>query len=341
MRYFLRLCVIVSVALTCANAQTNETDSVKLRTWTSGSGKKIEAEFVRSQFGMVTLKKEDGSEVKIRRMQLSKADRDWIKEAEAGPQQTDGIAADKRRGSLPVFTDGEWKSKNAVYQHENFDAVVNSSAGLTIYPKEDGKRVGKSLGVYLACYYSDLKIGSSMGRGIVHFELAPKPVMEPDKLAYEGKLKDNVDFGLYYSFHDNKISASGWCRDPKRILYPTIFRIVTSIPKSHDIPSDMRTTEQEELLEGYEFVTRSVGGQKTMYPYCKPARMGGRVKSAWIEGPLFGARKVKFEAQSPKEAWLVPWIYSKYAPWQGYCIQLFKEEHDSKSKGHRIKIAIE
>lgn len=49
--------------------------------WADSAGKfKIKAELVSVDGGNVTLKKEDGTEVKVQLAKLSKADRDWVKE---------------------------------------------------------------------------------------------------------------------------------------------------------------------------------------------------------------------------------------------------------------------
>jgi len=345
------MALFLLLALTESNAQTNECESVGFRTWTSRGGDKLEGEFVHSLWGMVTLKKEDGSEVKIRRMQLIKADRDWIREfesrearerAEAGRTESETEGKDRKTNRLPVLADGKWKGYHAVYQHENFDAVVDSSARIRIYPKEEGKRVDKSLTVGLGASYYDRKAGYTKGRPVEIIESSSSPTVQPKEVVCEGKLRHNVKFGLYYEFNGNEISARAWCKDPRsKAHYPTNFRISVSIPKSHDIPPDMRLSQQEELLRDYTFVVDTIGRKKIVYSYDKPAQMRIKCRAAEIVGPLFGSRKVRFKAKSPKEAWLYPHIYSKNAPWQGYGVRLYKKDNTTKSKSHKMILVIE
>lgn len=44
---------------------------------------------------------------------------------------------------LPVFEDGPWKGKFAVYEHANFDFWIDAAGGATVQLKENGKPVGK------------------------------------------------------------------------------------------------------------------------------------------------------------------------------------------------------
>ncbi len=68
-----------------ASAATSAPPTTKsqpaLREWTSAVGSKIEAEFVRVENGIATLKKRDGSELRVPLDKLCEADQQWIRTA--------------------------------------------------------------------------------------------------------------------------------------------------------------------------------------------------------------------------------------------------------------------
>ncbi len=65
--------VVLLIASTALNAATQE-----VRTWTSASGKTIDADFLESRFGDVVLQPPEGDKLRIRLNQLSSADQIYV-----------------------------------------------------------------------------------------------------------------------------------------------------------------------------------------------------------------------------------------------------------------------
>ena len=79
--------ILLSLCLQFATAQ-------EVRTWTSASGKTIEAAFVENNFGQVILQKADGEKLKINLNQLSSADQIFV-----GSQAKPALAAPAAAGA--------------------------------------------------------------------------------------------------------------------------------------------------------------------------------------------------------------------------------------------------
>ena len=74
------LTIIVAIlSLLTLNAEENSSADIKgMRTWTSKNGDTIEATYVKSQYGIVYLKKADGKTIKVRGTALSKEDQEVL-----------------------------------------------------------------------------------------------------------------------------------------------------------------------------------------------------------------------------------------------------------------------
>jgi thiol-disulfide isomerase/thioredoxin len=85
--------LLFALLLSSASAQ-------KMRTWTSASGKTIEAAYVSSHFGEVILQPPEGDKVRIRLNQLSSADQIFI-----GSQGASGAATQAEVEATPALVD--------------------------------------------------------------------------------------------------------------------------------------------------------------------------------------------------------------------------------------------
>jgi hypothetical protein len=325
--------------------------NANLRTWKSASGAVIEAEFVEAEYGQVLLKGKDGKPVKIGKAMLSKEDQAWIT-AQGGETAgeddvgTGAVTPPATPNLLPTYADGKWKGYNAVYQDPSFDAAMDMKGIITVFPKVDGKRTGKSLTYSLCCYFIDTskKPPHHTGREVRRYEDPPAPQMQPKEIAMKGQLRDDVPFEVTFAFKGNKISSYGWLKDPEGLRDPTVFRTGVWVPKSHDIPLQMKMPEQRELLKDYEVRVKPVDGKLAVYPYSSALNGGEfslRAKEVQVIGPIFGDRKIRVIGQSTEKAPIRPWIYAGFAPWQGFFIGLYKDEPDSRATSQRMVLIID
>ena len=82
-------------------------------------------------------------------------------------------------------------------------------------------------------------------------------------------------------------------------------------------------------------------GNLWQVPYADVARMKGAAKEASIQDPVYGPRKIRVKAQTPKSAAIHARTERVRAPWQGYEIRLEKSEAASKDKAQRMIVSIE
>lgn len=111
--------------------------------WKAANGDTVEAFYEGTEGNMIALKTPVGKVFKIPATQLIRDDQQWIL-ANKWPG-TGAIYTPPSPSHLPSYADGKWKGMHAVYEHAHFDAMMNDRGHVTVYPKKDGKRVGKSL----------------------------------------------------------------------------------------------------------------------------------------------------------------------------------------------------
>jgi hypothetical protein len=362
MKTLLLTCLILAAGLTgraepeqtqpakATAAPAAETKAAKdnFRVWKSMTGAEIEAEFVEEKLGFVALRGKDGNLVKIAKRMLSTEDQAWIA-AQGGGEGDPGtgkVNPPAKIDHLPTYADGKWKGQHAVYENENFDAVMNVNGVIHVHPKINGERTGKSLRYNLSCCFTDTSKTPPRwtGRPVIEYQDPPAPQMQPEAIELKGLLRDNVPFEVTFEFKGNKISSYGWAKDPDGLRDPTVFRTGIWVPKSHNIPLQMKMSEQRELLKDYEVRVKPVDGKLRIYAYSKalqPGEFHVRSKEVQIFGPVFGDRKVRVIGQSTAKAPIRPWIYPGYAPWQGYFIGLYKDEPDSRATSQRMVLIID
>jgi nucleoredoxin len=121
-----------STAPSLKKAKPTEANSVTVRTWTDRSGQNINAAFVKMQYGMVYLKKEDGKIIKISRAQLSVEDQ---KEADTLAYSTAPSSKKTKVAEAPKAPDAIYdlfgsKLKNAKKRSVSVDELSNKIIGV-------------------------------------------------------------------------------------------------------------------------------------------------------------------------------------------------------------------
>jgi hypothetical protein len=239
---------------------------------------------------------------------------------------------------LSMFTNGIGKGMHAVYTTPTFDALMQSNGYVMVYPKDKGVRVGKPLTMGPYIFYRGNV--TTVGRAIMTFENDKGPLMNPATVELKGKLEDDVDYSLTYAFDKTGVSVRGYGKDPKGLTPPTIFRLAIWVPGCTNFPPETLQADREAKLRGLAFVIRS-GQKKTVYPYANGAVYAAPAEKCWIEGPVYGARKLSFEVKASDSAPMYPWIYDNAPPHNGYIIYMHKSSIESKKPGERLVLNIQ
>ena len=134
---FLILCLIA----TC---------NAELRTWTAVNGKKVEAEFVSNEKGIVKLKLNSGKVFNVPLNKLSKADQEFLKSKSPSKETTDEEALLK---FLPLISDDDVEryAKNAIdssddtINYTGWTKAVNEGQLVELVHLKNGKPDGPSI----------------------------------------------------------------------------------------------------------------------------------------------------------------------------------------------------
>lgn len=233
-----------------------------------------------------------------------------------------GLAASPAGNKLPVFADGEWKGKHAVYEHANYRATMDANGTLSVRCLDGGKDAGASLTCWqLRCYYHTPHKVHEQYRPVIRFDKPPKPAVKPSEIVLQGLLQDNVPFKVEYKFSGNKITVAGGCADPAGIEFPTRFRLQSNIGSSWNIHPFVPQTERIEMLKDCVLTIKARDGNRlktTKHPYYECMRFMSDMEEAEISGP-YGRRKVTLDRAGAPGS-LHGWIHWGNCPWQGYSI---------------------
>lgn len=328
-------------AAPAAKATAAKKKAPGMRTWTSTSGAKLKGVYVETNLGRVSLRGADGKVVAIPLNRLSAKDREWIEKMEARGKGTGGIREPAKPNHLPVFADGEWRMQHAVYTAPNFDALMDRTGTIKVYPKVNGERVGKPMRYQLTCWYMSTKSKppTHMRREVERYTQAPKPRMQPDSITLMGELTNEVPFTVTFEFSKKGITAWGYCKDPAGID-ETRYRVGAWMPKSHNFDDETPLDERARILKDWKLIIEPIEGKTIRYDYAESIpRMNVFSERVRIEAPLYGKRKVSFRAGDADEGPLRPYIYSGRCPWQGYFVGMYKEEQSDRSK--KLKFVME
>ena len=93
------LCCIVFAAAGRAEEQA----PIPIRTWTSVTGRTLDARFTKEAYGTIFLETAAGRTIKIRVTQLSQADRDYVRQQKRGSQSTTADAKDESAENDSIF----------------------------------------------------------------------------------------------------------------------------------------------------------------------------------------------------------------------------------------------
>jgi hypothetical protein len=254
----------------------------------------------------------------------------------ADPAATE--ASVRESEGLSTFTNGIGQGMHAVFVTATFDALMLPNGQVLVYPKDKGERIGNPLTLGTSIYYNDAV--TSVERRMVTFANDKGPLMNPATIDLRGKLEDGVDYTLSYTFDKTGVSIRGYSRDPPGLKYPTIYRVAIWVPACTNFPPETLQTEREARLKGLSFVIQS-GQKKVVHPYAKSALYAVTAEKCWIEGPVYGTRKLSFQIKSPDTTTMHPNIYSHSAPYGGYALFMQKSNAESRKPSERLVLTLQ
>jgi hypothetical protein len=271
-----------------------------LESWTSASGKSLEAEFVGVKGNTVVLKDADGRERIIPLARLSPADQ---KKARARGQKGGGTGAiATREGQLPAFTASGLKGVNTLYTTQHYRAMLQAGGALLVQVLEDGKVVGPGIVFRIHRTHTNERMppeSRTQHKEIASIEQAPKPqrLTKPSELTVEGTFTDEATFTLTIALDEKGVTFKVAYDEPSRLPLPA-----SLVPCIYILPSvDFQNKEQQEIdaeTEGWEM---KLSGPKLRGTYSFSQAMTGvpNVTDAVLHGP-WGARKVEIELEPVK-----------------------------------------
>lgn len=325
-------------------AQESAQPEVPFRTWTSYNGQTVKARFVElGGDGVVVLRREDGVNVRLRAGLLAQADQDLARTLEA--KRKAGPAAESVGASakvLPVYKEGPAKGLYAAFSNATYTASIHPNGTVSIQCLDAHGKAGKPIRLAAQYGYNDPQKKRYVGRKVVSFDPVPPPSLTPASVVLEGTLDDGVRFGQGVAFKPDSVVAWGWVEDPKGLSTPTAYQYRFQFAASHEFGPQVTVPEIKKALEGCVVSIRPIDGKSVRHAYGDSIqRLTAPALLAEVEGPVFGARRVSVSAAAPKEASLLPYIYSGFAPYQGFSIGLQKVDKASRSEKCQMVLKIE
>lgn len=268
----------------------------KSRTWTSSSGKTIDASFVNVHDGMFQLRDAEGRDRKIPFNKLSKQDQALVRKL-AGARM--GAGAIKREdGKLPVWADGPHRERNMILALEHYRAVLQDSGDLVIRPTQGGKETGPALVVKLHRVHVDSErppASRHIHQEIVAFEEAPAPskLNQPTKIALKGKFEDQSTFELAIELTEDGAELALEYQE-KRASLPTMLLLCAYIVPSVKTHGKELATIQKETA-GWEMSLRGPRVRET-HTFWKGLKNIPGVELAKLQGP-WGKQRVEVQME--------------------------------------------
>ncbi len=233
-------------------------------TWTSVSGATVEAAIVNVQADMVVLQTVDGDEVSIRINMLIPQDQVRAREWQAGRTTGDDMASageggEGREDQLPTLPD---EGHYAIYQADNFDAVIHRNGIMTVHPKVDGQRYGESFRFAIPMIQYEDREGSTRVRP-TEFVRWDAPARNPQRIAYEATRKEPSPghLSVEYSFEGNQITAVIQLLEPRRAASGLSGFSVSRFTPLIALPPAYNVQQRRRALEDHSVVYRDERGR--------------------------------------------------------------------------------
>jgi len=94
-----------------------------------------------------------------------------------------------------------------------------------------------------------------------------------------------------------EIKGYGWCVDPSGLESPTQFRIMTTLPASHNFADEMSLAEREKILKDWQITIVPMEGKRRTYNYWPSiSSLHGKDERLTVDEPVYGKREISFRA---------------------------------------------
>jgi len=121
-----------------------------------------------------------------------------------------------------------------------------------------------------------------------------------------------------------------------------VYRVRVQIPPPHESGDFSSFADKERLLKGGQVISTPIRGKARTYTYSGYTEsMGGVNRRIVIDAPVYGERRITFEAPDPKDAWLIPNALYGKSLWEGYSVSCSKDQEDPGSGPLQFEIKIQ
>ena len=245
---------------------------------------------------------------------------------------------------LPVLAEGPHAGKHLFYEHEHFQFWIDADGAGWVQPMDAGRPAGKSFKALAVEPYVTTSDGIQLTRNIVSFDRFSEPKVlakTGGTVRFTGMLENEVPFEAEYDIRNNTVLASGGCKDPRKIQYPTQFRFLSRFTNMPGIGSNPSDEEIAAKTKGMELVvqfeqsrgesTFALGTTQPMDNFHLP------MKSATLKGTN-GPREIEFRPVG-KDGVLRGFIYGGNL-WQDFVIQYIAPAPKSRPSSTRTSMTI-
>jgi len=301
-------------------------------TWTSRSGSSITAQFTGLTNGVVYLKSETGSPLKIALSALDDTSR---------KQALDALAASPYTAVAPGSIDPQRYIRAmgklaGMYSHPLFDACFYEQQGqMDIFVKEDGVVKSEPLRAWLHVYYNDKGQSTWVQRKAVR--LLEPAVYVDGKVLFRLLMDDGVKAEVFFQAHGNQIDVGYAVHDPPGLAFPSEhmvrLQVLPAVKQDGDdgryvcarFPERLTADEMKQKAAGWTLALDPLKGRNVRYAYSQPVeRFISPLKESQIGGGVYGPRSVSMRA--PKTGGVLnAFIYTGYWPWDGYQLSYVRD----------------
>lgn len=339
MRYRARLLFPVVAAACCLLSWVDA--QAEMRTWTSQAGKTVQAEYIKTDGGVVFLEGNGGRDLRIPFASLNAESQAAVKALEKTAGPAAGAAAQPTGNELVDRYTREMGTVLGTYDHRLFQAnFYENRAQMDLFLKEENGVVrSPPLRTWLHVYYK----GSSdwLQRRMVKLE--EPAVYDHGKIHYKLLMADDVHAEVYYEVAGNQIKMGYYVQDPPGIQYASQHMLRTQVTALFEFDNETDRFQSSRFAQGmtweelkpkvsdYELILKPVKGKTEHYSYAETVgRFVSPLKRWEISGGAYGPRVI--HARPPKsKGSLNAFVYSGHPPGEGYMLNYVNGDASDKS----------
>jgi hypothetical protein len=254
--------------------------------------------------------------------------------------------------ALPVLDEGPWAGKNAAFYTDNFEAVINPDASLSVHFKAWRTLQTETPPVTfrLVCFYRDEGGTEVKHRSLTKYRMITKftKVPEPQefrhkrRIVIEGLLEGDIPFRVEYSFEKNQVNVTGGVDDEAN-PFPSRPSIRVEMPEGVGNPVDYSTLGK--LVGDFHLETQRFDGTNfpwDSFTYLDTPALDYAVYQAKVWGQ-FGPRLLTFETHHTGglKGFGEGHNRVKLPLWRGYNFWMELRNDSLESKGRTFTLDVE